>query len=448
MATENKYLDKEGLKTFLGLVKENFAVKTEITEISNQITEVTETIETIADLPLENGSGENSMKLKGGGLETNFPNEFAIGLYNVSKQQPNVVWNIVKGVWNEGVQEGAYEDKIFTCGTPNADDACIIRCVLNGVSSISFTYRSDGEEECDYAAIGKLDTVLSNYQTDKAVHEATTEKENKTWKTTTYEVPSGEHFVDFIYGKDAYVDDAPDNAQIYISNIVLANEMPTPLFTIGNGTESEPSNAFEVKSDGSVNIVDIYHSKLPMNLQRELNSFVKREDLPLESGDGINSVITKNLGNIATNRNTFSTGMGCEAKNVYEFACGYYNKSNYNTYEKEEVARNLRGDVYNTLFSIGNGLDENTRHNAFEVKQAGWIYISDVYGAGSANGYDKPMKCIQTELKNAAVKTEVDKQISDLKKEFDAKIAELQSTIDGLKTEIENLKSETAQPQE
>jgi len=55
------------------------------------------------------------------------------------------------------------------------------------------------------------------------------------------------------------------------------------------------------------------------------------------------------------------------AINDFELAAGMLNKSVSGSSEF--------GDSGNTLFSIGNGTTENTRHNAFEVRQNGDIYI-------------------------------------------------------------------------
>ena len=53
--------------------------------------------------------------------------------------------------------------------------------------------------------------------------------------------------------------------------------------------------------------------------------------------------------------------------NASEHASGQYNVSN--------SATTTFGDSGNTLFSVGNGTTNNTRHNAFEIRQNGDIYI-------------------------------------------------------------------------
>jgi len=81
---------------------------------------------------------------------------------------------------------------------------------------------------------------------------------------------------------------------------------------------------------------------------------------------------------------------GCEtiAKNKAEHASGQYNVSN--------IANTTWGDSGNTLFSVGNGTSESTRHNAFEIRQNGDIYLSsggtdiklqDHLGGGGGSSY-------------------------------------------------------------
>lgn len=59
---------------------------------------------------------------------------------------------------------------------------------------------------------------------------------------------------------------------------------------------------------------------------------------------------------------------GNTTNNKYEFAAGYNNNS--------VSASTTFGDSGNTLFSVGNGTANNARHNAFEIRQNGDIYIT------------------------------------------------------------------------
>ena len=61
-------------------------------------------------------------------------------------------------------------------------------------------------------------------------------------------------------------------------------------------------------------------------------------------------------------------GYSTSTRNEYEHASGRYNNS--------VSASTIFGDSGNTLFSVGNG-EQNSRHNAFEIRQNGDIYIVD-----------------------------------------------------------------------
>lgn len=129
--------------------------------------------------------------------------------------------------------------------------------------------------------------------------------------------------------------------------------------------------------------------------------------------------------------------------NKYEHASGYFNlslnKSEIITWGDEDVKKYPGTDIenvgdgededaldpenapfgteYNTLFTVGNGFNddfgvstqadglvdeaperESVRHNAFEVRQSGDIYIADTSAEGEY--YEKPMIHLQSALKN------------------------------------------------
>ena len=65
--------------------------------------------------------------------------------------------------------------------------------------------------------------------------------------------------------------------------------------------------------------------------------------------------------------NSHAEGSYTIANNHSEHASGRYNVSS--------SASTDFGDSGNTLFSVGNGTDDNARHNAFEIRQNGDIYI-------------------------------------------------------------------------
>lgn len=70
----------------------------------------------------------------------------------------------------------------------------------------------------------------------------------------------------------------------------------------------------------------------------------------------------------ASGNYSHAEGSATTTSNNSEHASGQYNESNR--------ASTTFGDSGNTLFSVGNGTADNTRHNAFEIRQNGDIYLT------------------------------------------------------------------------
>jgi hypothetical protein len=92
----------------------------------------------------------------------------------------------------------------------------------------------------------------------------------------------------------------------------------------------------------------------------------------------------------ASGDHSHAEGAGTTASNIVEHASGSHNISHH--------ASDNFGDAGNTLFSVGNGKN-NQNHNAFEIRQNGDIYIAD-----SFNG--EPYK-LQDKLNDFATKSEI-----------------------------------------
>ena len=111
----------------------------------------------------------------------------------------------------------------------------------------------------------------------------------------------------------------------------------------------------------------------------------------------------------ATGTSSHAEGYYVNANGNYSHVEGYFTKAD-NSYEHASGSINVTnkasttfGDSGNTLFSIGNGQSVSKRHNAFEVRQNGDVYIPDTNDASS---YDaKPMIKLQDSLVTAAEKT-------------------------------------------
>lgn len=91
---------------------------------------------------------------------------------------------------------------------------------------------------------------------------------------------------------------------------------------------------------------------------------------------------------------SFAGGASVKAYNMAEFSVGKYNAST-----ESELPEEI------TLFSIGNGEGEGSRHNAFEVKENGEIYIVDTSEYANNNYAELPMMSLQDALKKALSNT-------------------------------------------
>ena len=84
--------------------------------------------------------------------------------------------------------------------------------------------------------------------------------------------------------------------------------------------------------------------------------------------------------NEATANSPFIHGHSCKAKGLRNFLSGYYlngNNSGEAAFGNWNNSVTGSTDADKTLFSVGNGTANNARHNAFEIRQNGDIYVND-----------------------------------------------------------------------
>lgn len=129
-------------------------------------------------------------------------------------------------------------------------------------------------------------------------------------------------------------------------------------------------------------------------------------NLPISAGTGSNSIICNHNNNKATGSYSFAGGQESSATSFWSFAYGANCKANYGSWaggyqclgngsysfaigERTKTSNDGECAVGsynasntgstnadNTLFSVGNGTADNARHNAFEIRQNGDIYIT------------------------------------------------------------------------
>lgn len=132
--------------------------------------------------------------------------------------------------------------------------------------------------------------------------------------------------------------------------------------------------------------------------------------LPISASTGIGS-IAEGISTTANGMYSHAAGFMTETTNSYEFATGNNNISHHES--------NNFGESGNTLFSVGNGQTANSKHNAFEIRQNGDIYITsggtdiklqDHLGGG---GGDLTNYYTKTEADNKfALKTDIPSNVS------------------------------------
>ena len=87
----------------------------------------------------------------------------------------------------------------------------------------------------------------------------------------------------------------------------------------------------------------------------------------------------------SNSNNSHVEGFKCEVGNYspYSHAEGQYTKTSNQSehasgqYNASSRASNTFGNSGNTLFSVGNGTSNSARHNAFEIRQNGDIYLNN-----------------------------------------------------------------------
>ena len=105
--------------------------------------------------------------------------------------------------------------------------------------------------------------------------------------------------------------------------------------------------------------------------------------------------------NTTTGTRSIVGGLNSSVGGAVSFGVGYEIRTN-NVSETALCRDNISntggslGSSLNTLCSIGNGSQDSSRHNAFEVRQSGDIYIPDVSASGEY--YEKPMINLQQKI--------------------------------------------------
>ena len=147
-----------------------------------------------------------------------------------------------------------------------------------------------------------------------------------------------------------------------------------PISASSEGIYTTSSYPFSSTARKTGNVVFGYNNRLDTfgsSSQSNYNTFFGSNHYITVKGDNMFIAGDNNRIGYPSNNNISNIvlfGYNNKSSNPYETAFGRYNVSQY--------SNSSLVDSGNTLFSVGNGTADNTRHNAFEIRQNGDIYLS------------------------------------------------------------------------
>jgi hypothetical protein len=207
---------------------------------------------------------------------------------------------------------------------------------------------------------------------------------------TAFTNDAGYITIDAISGK---VDTSTYNTYTAATDTALANKQTT--LTAGTGIDIT-DNVISATGGGGGKAIEAGRGiSITTGETADTVSF----NLPISAGTGTNSIKCGEntqangtdsfaIGSNGVKANglcSFAGGSYSEAKAVFSMAFGRYNTTNnygevaFGFFNKSNGSSSAAGNSSgNTLFSVGNGTNttSNTRHNAFEIRQNGDIYLT------------------------------------------------------------------------
>ena len=136
---------------------------------------------------------------------------------------------------------------------------------------------------------------------------------------------------------------------------------------------------------------------------------------------------------VAVGDHSHTEGYGTRANNESEHASGYCNVSTASSNGNFDPTNSTA-----TLFSVGNGADPNHRHNAFEIKMNGDIYLNDgTKLQDKLDDSDEVTANALYELNSRLSETELN--VNLIPDEIDSKIVPVNEKIDDISNDITDL---------
>ena len=157
---------------------------------------------------------------------------------------------------------------------------------------------------------------------------------------------------------------------IDITNDTISFSLP---ISAGTGTGSIVANGNSTKATGSQSFAEGYSTSATSQGAHSEGMASKATNTAAHA-EGISTTASGPFSH-AEGRNTTAIGISSHAEGDYTIA---NNQSEHTSgqYNVSSKASTTFGNSGNTLFSVGNGTADNARHNAFEIRQNGDIYLS------------------------------------------------------------------------
>lgn len=243
-----------------------------------------------------------------------------------------------------------------------------------------------------YAKFDDVQNSLSGYMATSAVStsvtSASTDSEIPTAKAVFDAIPTGGTGASYTAGRGIDIDTANTiSLNLAIFSGTNSDHSGLKFNYSGNTSSGQLSSAFGISTNA-----------------------IGRASMAIGSGTyarGSGSFAGGNDNSQAYGNPSFAFGGYIEARGNYTQAFGIYinTTKNYETaFGNSNVSNNGSTNADKTHFSIGNGINNNNRHNAFDVRLNGDIYIADTNDTSTDNYYQKPTIKLQDYLKFKIVK--------------------------------------------
>ena len=239
----------------------------------------------------------------------------------------------------------AVTEAINSAVSGKADTSAVTESINAAVSGKADTSSVYTKSEVDTALSGKADTSAVT----EAINSAVSGKADTSAITTSITSASTDTQV-------------PSAKAVYDSN---------PWFILQNPNNSQRGVVSKLAEYYDTNIGQqsyIFGSGNPWSGQPIMARGQYSYAFGLQTSAMTQGAVAEGRETLASNLFSHSEGEGVKATNIAEHSQGRYNVSNQ--------ASTTFGNSGNTLFSVGNGTSDSARHNAFEIRQNGDIYIT------------------------------------------------------------------------